>query len=211
MDENREFATGSESHGEQAVKWFRYLFYIHIGTIIISILSVVPGLNTVTSWISRWVTVGIIVVLFRLTPVNGRYHKAAVLMCVSLGLLLFNTVMATVNALLGIASFFGSVLTLAASVCSIIANYQEYYAHADMIKEQDSALARKWHSLFNWQIILGVLAGMVSAFAVMLAALLGMAVSLTTTAVLWATSVLTIILRIIYLRYLNRMLQLFDK
>ena len=64
-------------------------------------------------------------------PVHDRYQKAGI----------FRAIMLACNLIT--AFIVGSViLTLAASIVSIIAVYQEYSAHAEVITEKDSKLGR---------------------------------------------------------------------
>lgn len=197
MDENEVIMTKPEPDRGLLVKWLKILFYAHIASLVVSVVSGVSDLDT--SWISWIITVAAAVCLFRLAPVNGRYRKAAVLSAVMIGCSVLNMVLQL-----------GTVLTLAASVCSLIAVYQEYSAHSELVEQQDSKLSRQWHSLFNLQIIVGVLSGFVSVVVVLLVAMLELDTAGLPTIIVGALTVVQIILDAIYLIYINRTIRIFN-
>ena len=113
-------------------KYFKNLFYIQISALILSILSAVPGINTVTDWANGIIQLFIIVIMFQLTAMHERYRKAAIFLCVTVGFTL-------ISMLTDIG-----ILTFAISICSLISIYQEYSAHSAMIERVDANLAGKW-------------------------------------------------------------------
>lgn len=181
------------------VKWLRILFYVHIASIVLSLISLLPIHNGFTTWISRAITAAVVICLFQLAPASDRYKKAAVFSAVSLGLNLAATLLLT------------SLLTLSASILSILATYQEYSGHSDMVARADPKLSRRWHSLFNWQIIVGVLTAVVSMVAVVALAALEMNTTAITAIVVGALSLVSVVLSVLYLVYLNRMIKLFSE
>lgn len=182
------------------VRWLRILFWIHIASIALSLISALPINTGFTTWISRAITAAVMLCLFQLAPACGRYRKAAVFTAVSLDLILIATLL-----------FSSPLLTLAASIFSILAAYQEYSGHSDTVAEADPKLSRNWHSLFNWQLIVGVLTSFVSMVAVIVLAALEMNAAAITALIAGALSLVSMILQIFYLMYLNRMIKIYSE
>lgn len=183
-----------ENSAVQPEKWLRMLMYIAIATLVntaISFLPVVPAV--LTSWIARGIMVAMIVCMFRLAPVNARYRKAGIMRTVILACTL-------------ITSFISgtSLLNVAASILSIVAGYQEYSAHSELIADKDAKLSGKWHSLFNWSIATGLLLGFGTAVAVLLLTLMEMDVVGVTALVVGILSVPQMILNLVYVVYIKK-------
>lgn len=138
--------------------------------------------------------VAMIVCMFRLAPVNAHYRKAGILRAVWLGCML--------------ASLFllPSILILTASILSIIAVYQEYNAHSEVVAEKDAKLSRNWHSLFNWSIVTGLLVGFGSAVAALIASFAGIEITRITAIVTAVLSIPQLVIEVVYLLYLKKML-----
>ena len=179
-------------------KWLRLLMYISLAGIILAALILIFGAGGLLSWVGYLASAAGIYTLFRLSPASARYRKSAVLRCVYLA----GTVLATLMASWGLL---GSLVSLAGSVCGIIAFYQEYHGHADVVKPFDEALSGKWHSLFTWQIVVGVLVGLGSVVGVVLSLISGGTVSVELAVAI--ISIPSVILQAVYLAYLHRMLQ----
>lgn len=184
------------------VKWLRNLFYIHIASTALSLISMLPIPDGWTVWVSRAISVAAIVCLFQLTPAQQRYKKAFLYRTVTFVLVLIHD---TRFGSLPLLSF----LLLASSVCSIIAQYQEYHGHGDLIREQDPKLADKWHSLFMWQVVFSVLITFAASFlAVLVSMLMGSGTDVASTIVMVITQCLSLALEVVYLVYLNRTIHL---
>lgn len=120
-------------------KWLRVLMYIAIVSLVNSIVNYVPFVPaSVTTWISRGIMVAMIVCMFQLSSANGRYKTAAILRAIWLGTLLLGTLL-----------HIPSVLVLGTSILSIIAVYQEYHGHSEVLAEKDTVLSAKWKGLFK--------------------------------------------------------------
>lgn len=181
------------------VKWLQILFYVHIASIALSLISLLPVNDSFSVWISRVISAAVAVCLFQLAPASERYKKAAIFSAVSLGLTLASTLLLT------------TLLTLAASILSLLATYQEYSGHSDMVAEADPKLSRNWHSLFNWQIIVGVLTSVVSMVTVIALAALELNTTVITALIVGALSLVGVVLGILYLVYLHRMIKIFSE
>ena len=189
MNENMGFRS------DLLTKWLRALVYIAIVSIVnsaISILPIIPA--SVTTWISRGIMVAMAVCMFRMAPVNERYKKAGILRTVWLGCMLASLV------------FLPSILILAASILSIIAVYQEYTAHSEVVADKDAKLSRNWHSLFNWSIVTGLLVGFGSMVTALIASFAGIEITRITAIVTGILSIPQLVIEIVYLLYLKKML-----
>ena len=184
----------------QPVKWLRALMYIAIVSLVNSIISFLPVVPAVlTSWIARGIMVALIVCMFQLAPVNVRYRKAGIMRAVML-------VCTLITALVSGTS----IMNLAVSILSIIAVYQEYNAHSELIADKDAKLSGKWHSLFNWSIATGLLVGFGSAVAVLILSLMEMNVVGVTALVVGILSVPQMILDLVYVMYIKKMISSFE-
>jgi hypothetical protein len=183
------------NENSNTVKWLRYLMYVGIAATVIALLSIFLP-NGLTRWIGLAVSGVTAYLLFMLTGSNARYKKSAIFYGVSLGI-----------TVLGI-----QLLGLVGDICAIVAQYQEYHAHGELIEEQDPTLAGKWGSLFWLQVALSVivaLLGAVIATALIMAANLEEAV--VTLIITVIVAVLTLALKALYLSYLNRTIKLLEK
>ena len=192
MNENKEFDPG------MLTKWLRVLMYIAIASLVNSIMNLLPLIPaSITTWISRGIMVAMIVCMFQLAPANERYKKAGILRAVML-------VCTLITAFLHQSS----LLTLAASIVSIIAVYQEYYAHSELVAEQDAKLSAKWHSLFIWSILAGVLVGFGSVITVLIVAMLEMNAVRLAAWIIGLLGIPQMILDIVYMMYLKKMIEI---
>ena len=190
-----------EKRSELLVKWLRVLMYIAIVSLVNSVVNFLPFVTAaVTTWISRGIMVAMVVCMLQLASVNERYKKAGIIRAVMLVCML-------VTAFL----FVSSILTLAASILSIIAVYQEYNAHSELVAEKDAKLSGKWHSLFTWGIIAAVLVGFGSTVTALIVAMLEMDAVRLTSIIVGILSIPQMILDIVYLMYIKRMIVLFTE
>ena len=174
--------------------WLRYLLYVGIAAMANSMLGLfLPG--KLSTWIGYAISAATVYLLFRLISENARYKTAALF---GAGALICN--------LLGIAA-----LSLAASICAIVAQYQEYQAHSELIAEKDSRLAGKWSSLFWLQFGVEVIAVLLTAvFVGVLVAASGMEAAVVTGLVTVIVAVFSLVLKVLYLSYLNRTVKLLE-
>lgn len=190
-----------EFKNDLIAKWLRVLMYVTIASLANSVITLLPFVpSSVTTWISRGIMVVMIVCMFQLAPVNARYKKAGIMRAVML-------VCTLITAFLSASS----ILTLAASVLSIIAVYQEYSAYSELVADKDPKLSRQWHSLFNWSIAASLLIGFASMVTVVITAVLGMDAARVTSVVVGLLSVPQIVIDVVYLLYLKKMLGYFQE
>ena len=194
MNENMEFRS------DLLIKWLRVLVYIAIVSIVNSVISILPIIPaSVTTWISRGIMVAMVVCMFRLAPMNERYQKAGILRAVWLGCMIASLI------------FLPSILILTASILSIIAVYQEYIGHSEVVADKDARLSRNWHSLFNWSIVTDLLVGFGSMITALIASFAGVEITRITAIVTGILSVPQLVIEIVYLLYLKKMSAIFDQ
>ena len=181
------------------VKWLRVLVYIAIARIINTLIGIPTFIPTaVTAWISRILMAGIVFAMFKLAPANDRYKKTGIQLAIVLILTIATELLNT-----------GAVLTLIAGILSIVAEYQEYHGHAELIEEKDHQLSGKWTSLFMWSIIVGLILGFASTAAGVLAALAGVDTEKAVVMIAAALMIPEYIIDIFYILYLKKMIVLF--
>lgn len=178
--------------------WMRWLFLVHIVALLAPLAGRLPIPNLAFG-LNLAVLIGTICCLKNLEVKNPRYKKAGVFLLLSL-------VMLFVNRLLP-----NSLVSLVASVLSLIAVYQEYAAHSEVAAPHDGRLARIWRSLFVWEIIIGVVAAMFSAVAVLALTMLEMDAARMTAIISVALTVVNALVKVIYLSCVNRMVPIVSK
>ena len=181
------------------VKWLRVLIYIAIARIINTLVGIPAFIPTaITAWISRILMAGMVFVMFKLAPANDRYKKTGIHLAIVLILTIATELLNT-----------GAVLTLIAGILSIVAEYQEYHGHSELIEEKDHQLSGKWTSLFMWSIVVGLLVGFVSTAAGVLATISGVDAEKAVVIIAAIVLIPEYIIDIFYILYLKKMVVLF--
>ena len=196
MDENTEFRT------ELEVKWLRVLMYIAITSLVNSLVDYLPFVPpAVTTWVSRGIMLAMAVCMLQMAPANKRYRTAGIMRAIMLGCALFTAFVSG-----------STILTLTASIVSIIAVYQEYCAHSELIGEKDQKLAGKWHTLFTWTFLATVILSFGTTVVAVLLVLLDPDVnaSLVSGIAIALLSIPPMILQVIYLSYLKKMIGILE-
>ena len=183
------------------VKWLRVLIYLAIARMVNTLVGIPTFIPTaVTAWISRILMAGMVFTMFKLAPANERYKKTGIQLAIVLVLTIATEFMNT-----------GAVLTLIAGILSIVAEYQEYHGHSELIEEKDHQLSGKWSSLFMWSIVVGLILGFASTAAGVLAAVAGMDTEKAAVIIAAAMTIPEYIIDILYILYLKRMVVLFTE
>ena len=183
------------------VKWLRVLIYIAIARITNTLVGIPAFIPTaLTAWISRILMAGMVFVMFKLAPANDRYKKTGIQLAIVLVLTISTELLNT-----------GAVLTLIAGILSIVAEYQEYHGHAELIEEKDHQLTGKWTSLFMWSIVVGLILGFASTAAGVLAAVAGVDTDTAALVIAAAMMIPEYIIDIFYILYLKKMIALFEE
>ena len=181
------------------VMWLQRLFYIHIASLILSLITLIWLDNPVTPWIHYALSAGTALCLLKLAPACKRYRTAAILTAAVLGLTLVARVALS------------NLVTLILSILSIIAAYQEFHGHSETLAQRDPKLAGKWQGLFLWQLLIGLLAGFASAAATVIMVLANMEEGRIVSLVAGAVGLTSLIPGALYLIYLNRTIKLFQE
>ena len=181
------------------VKWLRVLMYIAIAGLVntfTGIPSFVP--SVITSWISRILMAVIVFTMLKLAPANDRYKKAGIQRAIVLALTIATDLLHS-----------GAILTLIAGTLAIVADYQEYHGHSELVEEKDHQLSGIWTSLFMWSIVVGLLLGFTSTAAGMFAAMAGIDTMKATIMIAAILAVPQYVIEIIYILYLKKMVAIF--
>ena len=182
------------------VKWLRVLIYIAIACLVntfIGIPSFVP--SVITSWISRILMAVMVFTMLKLAPANDRYKKAGIQRAIVLALTIATDLLHS-----------GAILTLIAGTLAIVADYQEYHGHSELVEEKNHQLSGKWTSLFMWSIVVGLLLGFTSTAAGMFAAMAGIDTMKATIMIAAILAIPQYVIEIIYILYLKKMVTIFE-
>jgi len=181
------------------VKWIRVLIYITIARIVNTVVGIPAFIPTaLTAWISRILMAGMVFAMFKLSPANDRYKKTGIQLAIVLVLTIATELLNT-----------GTVLTLIAGILSIVAQYQEYHGHSELIEEKDHQLSGKWTSLFMWSIVVGLILGFVSTAAGVLAAISGLDTEKAAVMIAALLLIPEYIIDAFYILYLKKMTAIF--
>ena len=181
-------------------KWLRVLMYIAMAGIVNTLVGIPAFIPTViTSWISRILMAVMVFAMFKLAPANDRYKKAGIQRAIVLALTIAADLMHT-----------GAILTLIAGTLAIVADYQEYHGHSELIEENDHQLSGKWTSLFMWSSVVGLLLGFTSTAAGMFAAMAGIDTMKATIMIAAILAIPQYVIEIIYILYLKKMVTIFE-
>ena len=181
-------------------KWIQLLIYIAIAgliNVLIGIPAFVPAI--VTTCVSRILLAVMVFTMFKLAPANESYKKAAIQRAIVLALSVVTDILHS-----------GAVLTLIAGTLSIIADYQEYHGHSELVEEKDHQLSGKWTSLFIWSIIVGLILGFTSTAAGILAVMADMDTAKATILIAALLAIPQYVIEIIYILYLKKMVAIFE-
>lgn len=213
MNENDEIKTMDtefESHRQLLVKWLGILLWVQIVGLVASALSSVPNFGALATWFGYGVTAGAAVCLFQMTSTDTQYLKAAFFLIATLGCRLINLLLGDLIALLQIPNSVGSIITFVASICSIVAVYQEYTAHAGLVAEQDDKLSDNWKRLFGLQMLVAVVKVIGLNTATMLTVFLSVDTLVLRSVVTAVLEAAQTVLNVLYLVYLHRTWKLFQ-
>lgn len=181
------------SKKEVFLKWIPILWYIQLGVLAWEILSWFPFPTILLEWGSKMLSLVTAVVLFQLVPVYKRYRTAGIFVCVAIALSLVNMFVQS------------TMVQLGASACALAALYFEFTAHAELVRECVPKLAKSWNVLFEWEIICGVVVGIIGApLAVVVAVMLAMDPNIVASGVMVLMAGGGIVLQIVYLILLKR-------
>jgi len=186
-----------DSHKDVIVKWVQILFICQVANLFAAALGAVAAISSILGWISRIITIAIIVSLFNLSAVNERYRKAALFYGISVGGGILSAVLNN--------NMFGMVL----SICSIVATYHELNAHSEITAPKNAKLSKKWHSLFYYQMVVGLISGFITSAGVVIAVLAEMDPDAIVSVALIFVALLGVIVNLFHVMYLKQTLSLY--
>lgn len=195
MDENMDSLNVSRKPGTEIVKWLTYLLYAKLAGMVISVVNTIPAVALIAGWAARAVTVAVIVILFQMTAASKNYRNAALCQCAVL-----------IGGMIG-----QSFLNLIISICSIIAVYQEYTGHSELTAPLDYGISGRWHSLFYWQMGIGLLSGFLSSAGVVIGVMANMDSDKLVYVILLISTVISMIIEVVYLLLMKKTIALFQK
>ena len=188
------------SKKEVFLKWIPILWYIQLGVLIWEIVSWFPLPTILLDWGNKMLSLVTAVVLFQLVPVCKRYRIAGIFVCVAVVLSLVNMFIQN------------TMVQLGASACALAALYFEFIAHAELVKECVPKLAKSWNVLFEWEIICGVVVGIIGApLAVVIAVMLAIDPNIAASGIMVLMAGGGIVLQIVYLILLKRTQAAYEK
>lgn len=197
MEEKQELMASKES-GSLLNKWLKVLYYAEIASLATILLVLIPALEGISTWIGRITSAVVMVALYQLSVFHERYQKAFLYFAIAFVGGLFQ-------------SFSGSnILTSAASICGLVATYQEYHAHSEVINVRDTYLADRWTSLFYWELVAGAVGGFVAVAVVVLGVNSGISEEVLVVLGVAAVAVVEVPLSLLRLKYLKKMMKLFE-
>lgn len=193
-------------------KWLKFLFTVQLVdlavSVVVALVLLVPagGIGTLADWVSRAVTLCVIVAMFRLSAANQRYRKAFIAYLIAA----IGTIAESLSVDPGLALVF-SLISLVGSIAGLVAVYQEYYGHGEIAESAgDSDLSRKWNSLFVWQIVVGLVISLVTVSSVMIGAAADAEMTKLVSIIVPIVMIPGILLQVIYLRYLKKTVALIE-
>lgn len=188
--------------------WLSRLFLVLVALTVVNTFSgdgmadFFPGLHTFCILAGVIFAVLYAVILLKLSSEEALYRKSAYYWFGSSVLIILGTaVMYVGGSVSNLGLLLGAIIMVASTVFSLIGEYYEYYAHANVLQEFDADFSAKWIKL--WKVYLGMTIGTVLATPVMsLIPLLG------TIAVVFF-SVGLLVISVLKILYLYKMVELF--
>ena len=169
-------------------RWMSVMFWLTIASIAVGLVGKIPGLALISSVLTAVCGLGCAWALLCLQEEDGRYRTAAICLAIP-------TVISLVVALIGgggEAPTWTLALSLPAGVVELVGQYNKCMAHGALVGAVDAALGDRWEKIWKWQIIsigsllgsvvlaliipvLGLLATLAAAIAVLVVSVLEMA------------------------------------
>ena len=149
-------------------KWLSILFWMVIPSTVASFLGmealadVAPKVYLVGEYLTVACSLGYGLILLRLAKENLTYRTAGALRLVTAAASLLLVLISGKNAVAN----WTLLISLPAAVVGLVATYQEYMAHAGVLKGVDDDRAERWRMLWKWRV--GLLIAPFASIVVML-------------------------------------------
>ncbi|MBO5954035.1 MAG: hypothetical protein J6Q53_07970 [Oscillospiraceae bacterium] len=171
MSENRT----SEANAAILSTWLKALLLLRTVSLVVWLMDYLPLKLTWLSWVDAALSALAILYLFQLGRANRRYQKSAIfrVLCLCYTLYTLASAYFPPSYILALSNFqysrlLSETVLVIFGVASILAVYQEYHAHADVIKVLDPKLSGNWHTLFICTLGVAILGFTVSLVITML-------------------------------------------
>lgn len=179
-------------------KWLWVLFWLFIPSNIASLMTneniagLIPGIYQIGGFLSAACTVAYGVILIQLTSVEVRYRTAGI--CYLVGGVV-QILAACISAGVQIPAVV-TLLALPSGIVALVAMYQEFTAHSQVLLGVDHDLSEKWTTLWKWNI--GVYAALIGIVV------LSLLIPILGVLLLIAAAIAMIVVSILKLVYLYR-------
>ena len=174
-------------------KWLKILLYVGLVSFGNTLLGLLPFGNSIVRLIGLALNGMCVYTMFQLSPACNRYRTVAIMKAVLLVSGIFSV----------------GMLALVFAVCSIVADYQEYAGHGEVVAPMDEKLAGKWNFLFWLELIIGLISAVVTGAGTVIGAVSGMEGTAMAEILTVVATGIELFTRVIYLAYLSRTAKLF--
>lgn len=176
-------------------KWMWILFWLVVPSTVFSLLAE-DSITGSAAGLNLWGNILLCacnliygVILLKLSREDGGFAIAGI--CMMVGSLISGIIGA---CFLGDPPGWTLVLTLPASIVSLVGAYMEFHAYADTLSGLDEDLAEKWRKLWKWTI--GAMGAMIGSLIIMLIVpILGLLLTLAGA----VASIITSVMKLVYL------------
>lgn len=203
---------------EQTAKWLLGLLYLGIAHLALSVIGDIMRNDLLASWIQLALNAGIVVCLFALRPAQRNYRFAAtfrgIAFLLSAAGLLIGSILVRLLASTGKLdqlqelNNYTSLLAIFQMAASLLAVWFENLSHGSLVEEAAPALAKKWRTLFFWQLAASVFYSIGTAVAAPLVMFFQWDITTTYALILSLLQLPGKALKILYILYLYRTIRL---
>lgn len=203
---------------EQTAKWLLGLFWLSIAYLAMSVLGDILRNDYLTSWVQLALNAGMVVCLFSLRPAQHNYRFAAIfhgiVFLLSTAGLLISSILVRLLASTGKLeqlqelNNYTSLLAIFQMAASLLAVWFENLSHGSLVEGAAPALAKKWRTLFFWQLAASVFYSVGTAVAAPLVMFFHWDITTTYALILSLLQLPGKALKILYILYLHRTIRL---
>lgn len=179
---------------ESAARWLRRLICAHAVSTVTTLISMYTMGEGWFAWVNQAAALTVVICLFQLAPANKYYKNAA----------WYRACMLAVGLIQAMSDLTAALSPLS-TVFMLLATYEEYTAHGELVKDLDAGLSGKWHKLFIRQIIWNVVFLII---AIPLAFLLTMFGFYGADVISVVGMALQVVFTVVHIRYLKRAVRL---
>lgn len=196
---------------KEKMKWLGILLCFHVASFVVWLMGYLPLLHRLCEWGQILMTIGMVLCLFKISPIDRCYQLAAVLKAILLIRPVFYALLPD-TALVSMVQweYYGvvaSVVGCAVLILSWAATYLEYRAHGGLTAERNLKLAQNWKMLFIGSLCFAVLGTAASWAAARLYGLLEMGIALVNV-VHYGVQIGSRVFSVIYIYLLYKTIQL---